>query len=115
MSFLRFKGLLSLAGMFVAVLAVASVAHASPPFETETWFYSDDTLTTEVGYRLVPCTGSIHREGEMSSYSVHYRGESCSGGIGNNCVACYGFNDIGEKDQLACPLHVLMYFGVSEC
>ncbi|HEX2059384.1 MAG TPA: DUF6289 family protein [Thermoanaerobaculia bacterium] len=73
--------------MAVIALSVASTVSSLPQSETERWFYSDATYTTEVGYRYTGCSGYKEGWGVTSNYRITYA-ENCSTGI-TICDYCY--------------------------
>lgn len=52
--------------------SVVTQSFALPANEVETWYYSDATLTEEVGYTLLSCSGGIYREGRRTQYAVRF-------------------------------------------
>ena len=63
------------------VLSFATVAYSLSSHWSETYYYSDDTFTEEVGYKYVPCSGSIYHSGVVTNYWIQY-GDWCPGSEG---------------------------------
>ncbi|MCH9648789.1 MAG: hypothetical protein K0U98_11160 [Deltaproteobacteria bacterium] len=61
-----------------AQLGFSPEAQALPGQEVETVWYTDDTLTTEVGWSIRVCGGGYAFWGVKTGYRVTYKGESCS-------------------------------------
>ena len=54
-----------------AVLLVGIVdVHALPKNGIETTFYSDASLSTEVGFRLLTCDGRVVRKGKVTKFAT---------------------------------------------
>lgn len=119
-------------GVLLALITFGVAAiWARAQYEVENYFYSDNTFTDQVGYRIVPCTGSIYREGQFTNYSVSYRGEQCSSGTGSACIKCFAETHPGDSDypysegdpyygqtaivRVECPLYISSGFGADEC
>ena len=44
---------------------------AAPANEINIYYYSDSTYTTEVGFRLISCTGNGYFEGTRTPYVIY--------------------------------------------
>ncbi len=66
----RFSRLGLALGAAIALLGLAVAAHAVPVNQTITTYYSDKTLTTEVGTFTLACNGQQKRTGTTSKFSV---------------------------------------------
>lgn len=67
----------------VAGFFVGGEALALPPNEVETYFYSDSSMTQQVGWKLLMCDGSRYQEGTTSEHRVVYS-TSC-GSASSSC------------------------------
>lgn len=109
------------------VLGVAAVLYFSPtdevgavpPREIETYFYSDASMDTEVGWRFRGCSGPVIMEGSFSDHRTIYPGDPCgSGNTGYGCYACYGPDPSNPPAtmQVTCPaLYQAEYAGFPAC
>ena len=70
----------------VAALAVAATVYALPASEVETFYFSDASLSDEVGYQILTCSGARYREGRTSRYSARVQTPCHSGGLPR--IAC---------------------------
>ncbi|MCB1034240.1 MAG: hypothetical protein KDD47_10445 [Acidobacteria bacterium] len=62
-------------------------AGALPPNEVEIFYYSDASLTQEVGWFFRACDGSRLEDGTRSPYMRSIKGAACSSG-GGSCFIC---------------------------
>lgn len=100
---MRSKTVFRAAVCLLVVFCVAAVtgyfgggeALALPPNEVETYFYSDATLTHQVGWKLLMCDGSRYQTGTTSQYRAVY-----SYPCGNGSPSCWC---IYEGMQGECP------------
>ena len=77
----------SLLGILPLALASAGVAYALPSNEVETTYYSDASMTTEVGGSFLACQGGFNRWGKYSHYRVRFSTPCTnSGPLGMACT-----------------------------
>jgi hypothetical protein len=79
------KKTVSILGVFAA-LAVAATVYALPASEVETFYFSDATLTEEVGYQILACSGARYREGQVTRHSARIQTPCHSTGLPR--IAC---------------------------
>jgi hypothetical protein len=80
------KKVLGILGALVAIAATATV-YALPANEVEVIYYSDASMTDEVGYRYTACQGGVYRSGRLTRYAVSFSTPCHSGGGAE--VACF--------------------------
>ena len=83
----------------IAALAVGATVYALPASEVEIIYFSDASLTNEVGYRLLACQGGIYREGRTSRHYVRFQSPCSTGSL--NEIAC-----ILNGVETACPANI---------
>jgi hypothetical protein len=71
-SFLKNRALLSILAVVIGwgslTVMLASPAHACPPNEVETTYYTDASKTVECGYRIISCNCHVYSEGCHTAY-----------------------------------------------
>ncbi len=70
---LKFAALAIVASLFAA----GTTATAGPGTSTTWTYYSDDTYTQEVGYRIFTCQGRTIRSGVETPYSLVTDEQAC--------------------------------------
>ncbi len=83
---------------------------AAPPFEVETYFFSDPGLTNEIGWRWRGCSGPAIMEGSFSQHKLIYKGDACGSGSGFACYICYN-----SSGRVSCSLTNAEFAGFPEC
>ena len=69
-------------------LTMATGAEAAPTQEKETYYYSDDTFTEEVGYTYVDCDNNVYASGIQTAYKKVYWSACESSTSGMGCFVC---------------------------
>jgi len=62
---------------FAAALAISALAYARPPESYDITYYSDASMTTEVGGGWFNCSGKRQTYGQVTAYEVHSNEQSC--------------------------------------
>ena len=58
--------------LLLLVAASATVAYSFQHAALETFYYTDITYTTQVGYRYIDCEYNIDQQGTQTTYFIQY-------------------------------------------